>query len=255
MKKIDFDSYEEQKIIINCITNTEFLSSIFPLLRLDFFSNDYSRIVMKWIIDYYNKYKEAPKKNIEDIFILNKNSINSDETIELIGKFLTNINNINKNNNVSYNLEQAEKWIKLQNLKIIKEKLEQFIVEGDVDKAENILNNFERIKIPNSNGVFILSDKTEIINSFLQEEESLFCFRGCLGELIGNFVRGDLVSFLAFTNRGKTWWQLYTGFEAVASGLNVVFFTLEMTLPQVIRRTWQVFTGQVIKEDKIKALK
>jgi len=252
MKQIDFDSYEEQKILINCITNTEFLTSIIPLLKIEFFDSSYSKTVIKWVIDYYNRYKEAPKKNIEDIFIQNKSSIGNEETIELIGKFLLNLNNLSKNNNLLYSLEQAEKWIKLQYIKKIKENLEDCIIEGNIDKAENVLISFERIKIPNGNGVFLLNDKNEILNAFLKEEEYLFSFRGALGELVGSFTRGDLVSFLAFTNKGKTWWQLFSGYEAVTNGLNVVFFTLEMTLTQMIRRAWQCFTGQAMNDEKVR---
>jgi len=36
-------------------------------------------------------------------------------------------------------------------------------------------------------------------------EEYMFRFPGVLGEVIGDFARGDLVAFLGFANRGKTW--------------------------------------------------
>jgi len=251
MKKIKVEFWEEQKLLINCIMNTDFLEAIKPLIRIDYFESEYSKILIKWIFEYYEKYKKAPETDIQDIFIQNKSLIYNEETVELIAKFLVNLNNIYKKGNFTYNLDQAEKWIKLQNLKRLKEKLEQSIVEGNVEKGELLLANFERVKLPKSDGVFLLKDKSEIINAFLEENDNLFSFRGALGVLLGKFGRGDLISFLGFTNRGKTWWQWYLGYEAMTHGLNVVFITLEMTLQQMVRRAWIGLLGKPVNPQSI----
>jgi len=80
----------------------------------------------------------------------------------------------------------------------------------------------------------------------------MFQFPGALGKVAGAFHREDFVAFTAPMKRGKTWWLMYTALSAMYAGFKVLFFTLEMSGAQMVRRTWQSIYGQSPEDVKAK---
>ena len=73
-----------------------------------------------------------------------------------------------------------------------------------------------------------------------------------LGKELGHFCRGDFFAVLAPVKRGKSFWLWDIAHRGCLNGLNVIFFSLEMTYNQVVRRAWQSIVAQPIQEKEVK---
>lgn len=251
MKREKIRLTEERKIITNMIVDTRFLREIMPVIKIEYLESSYAKLLFKWIKEYWNTYKESPGKNIQDIYLHKSQTIKNEDDTELIGEYLQNLSDdYEKLTNVKYSIKKAVLYLKVQSLKYIKEKIESSIKANDPLYGEKSITDYVRVEKPQGEGVSLLRDNGKIVSAFLMEDEKLFTFPKELGKVVGNFIRGDLVAYLAASGRGKTWWQLYTAITSLYHGYRSVFFTLEMPENQIVRRAWQSLTNTP-KEDTV----
>lgn len=254
-KKQKIDISEEKKIITGMIVSDNFLARIQNILDMNLFQIPYSRIIIRWCNEYYNKYGKSPKVDIQSIFNANSKNIHSEDQKELIGEFLSNLseNYVNGESfNSEYAIDQAEKYFRLRKLENTKDELIGALLDLDIDQAEKVIGSFKRVSIPQNSGVDILEDKQQIIQAIDGEgEDIIFRYPGVLGKLISPFRRGNLVAFLAPMKRGKSYWLIDAAIRGLLHGYNVLFVSLEMTYADVIRRIYQNFLGETIKETNL----
>lgn len=224
-QKVDLS--EERKVISRMITSTDFLKKIRKSVKHEYFDSSYSQILSRWIIEYYDKFKESPGKNIQEIYANKKKYLRNEEDTELIFTFLSNLSDEwvkHQVSNVEYNVDQAIQFLKLQSLKLLNEKLKNAIEEKNYLIAEQLVGNYSKVEKNENKGVKLFSDTVAVIDAFYRDDEILFRFDGCLGEVAGDFCRGDLAAILAYTNRGKSWWLFHVAkVAAFVGGCNVVF--------------------------------
>ena len=252
ISKLNMDP--ERKIITGLITSDEFCRQIMPIFHPDHMKGDYSRIVGGWIQEFYENFKSAPGKSIQDIYREKRAGIKGDETSNLIAEFLKKLSEDYESetpNNVEYAVSQAVSYLKTRSLEVLVEDIEDAIQKNDPLLGEQILTKYNRIERATGEGVSIIHNFQEIADAFDEEEETLFRFSGALGDVAGDFHRGDFVSFMAPMKRGKTWWLWYTAESAMKKNLKVVFFTLEMTKRQMIRRGWRSIVGRPKKSSTV----
>jgi hypothetical protein len=246
MKEIKINLTQEFKLITNLIVDSHFCQEVLPLVRSQYFETPYAKEISKWIQEYFDLYKSAPFKNIKDIYTAKKNQL-PDETSHGVYDYLKGISadwDKNKPNNVDFAISEAIHYLKKRSMEVLTEDIKEALENDDTVKGEQRLANFKRVEKPLGQGVSILHDDAKIVEAFLEEEEVLFTFPGALGKVAGNMCRGDFVAFLAPMKRGKTWWLWYTAETALYYSHKVLFFTLEMTDKQVIRRSWRSLVGQ-----------
>lgn len=247
MKRTKVDMTPELKILTNLIVSDRFCREIIPVLYPNTLKSEYVKIVVKWVIEYYEKFQKAPYKNMTDIFRSKKKSIRDDGWVESIADFLLSLSSNWENtkpNNVQYSIEEALIYLKLCAGESLSEQIMKAAELNDATRMEQAISNFKRVERPFGEGVSLLHDAGEIASAFIDDEESLFHFKGIMGDIIGDAGRGDFISFLAPMKRGKTFMLWYTAETAMYSGCKVVFFTLEMTKKQMTRRGWQSLVGQ-----------
>lgn len=248
------DSRVERNIITGLIVSTRFLREIQPILRLDIFQLKFAKTIAEWCLDYFQKYKIAPQKNIESVFLAFKNTLNQ-EKMDMVAAFLGSISEEYKhakNYNVDYALDNAERYFRLVSLQQISQKMKEYILKGDVEEGEKLCTNYKRLTRQASTGVNPITDLKAIREAFSHDaSNNMFSFPGDLGKLIGSFQREWLVSIVANTGIGKTWWLLYLASKAALARYNVLFVTLEMSQNEIIRRVQQyIHAGLSKKYDK-----
>lgn len=232
----------ERALIINLITSKDFCKTIVPILNIKILKTKYAQIVAQWVKDYYTTYEDAPGALIQQIFHDRKHSLNNDELVDSISEFLLSISKKFDEDgiiNVEYNIEQGIKYLKIRSLELHKEKIEEAIILDDPIKGEAAISDFSRIGKPSGEGASILHDAGAIIDAFTLENEYLFTFPGALKQTIGSPMRGDLIAYLGKPKGKKSWALQFTAETAMSYGCKVAFITLEMRLPQIIRRAWQ----------------
>ncbi len=254
MKRQKLDLTEERNIITYMITEDRFLREIVPMIHPRYFQSTYAKIVSGWVQEYWFKFKEAPKKTIQDIYQKKSQGIRNEEEAETIAEFLTRLSDNweeSHTSNVDYALQQASHYLRVRSLECARDDLTETINRQDPLKGEAVVANFRRVATGASGSVSVVKDSAEVSSAFLDEEERLFTFPGALGKVVGDFVRGDLVAYLSFTNRGKTWWQWFTAQYGMYLGYKSVFITLEMPRNQMVRRAWQSLVGAPRKDETI----
>ena len=246
MKKIKISMNEERKLITNLIVSDRFCKEIIPLLRTNYLKSSYARETATWIIEYYEQFKKAPGKDIKSIYHVKRALIKDAETVDNISSFLSSISKDYETsipNNIEYEIAQTVLYLKTCSLSLLKDSLDESVLENDPLKGEQAISNFKRVEKPLGQGVSLLRDTNKVIDAFMDEEEVLFNFPGALGKVAGALHRGDFLSFLAPMKRGKTWFLWFTAETGLHFHLKVLFFTLEMTENQIIRRSWKSLIG------------
>ena len=243
--KINMD--QERSIITNLITDKEFAQKVLPILQPKYFKTRYAKVVSAWVRDYFNQYNDVPGALIQDIFLQKQSSLVDEEEMESVASFLQSLSDEQDRGNTQYNADTAEKYLKLRSLEIHKEQIDEALAIHDPVKGEQVIANFHRVGFPEGDGADILSDATKISAAFNTPNEYAFTFPGALDKIIGKPMRGDMMAYLGKPKGQKSMALWFTAETAMQQGCNVVYFTLEMREPQMIRRAWQSLTASPIR--------
>lgn len=248
IEKVEVQS--ERHLITNLIVDDHFLLEVSSLVKAKLLKTTYAKTVSKWVLDYYEKYRKAPKQNIQDIYLEHRQSM-QDEEAESVGEFLQQLSKtydeVKEVHNVEYAIQQAINYLKMRSLEITAEELQDAITSGDPLAGEAVIAGYSKVSEVSGESVSMLYDYKNIASAFLDEDEVMFRFPGAFGKVIGDFLRGDLVAFLAPPKRGKSFILMDATREGMRYGFNVVFVSLEMRKKQVLRRLYQSMTGTPAK--------
>lgn len=240
---------QEKLIITGLITSDKFIKAIEPSLNknLTLLQTSYGRIVAKWCLDFYSKYKKAPKKDIQEIFETKKVE-QDEEVIQIISELLSGLSDSyerEKNYNEDYAIDQGLLYLRTQKINQLVEKINEAKRSGKIDEAENLLQEYKKIEKTVHRSIDVFQDTDKIIELINQEKDGIFKFPGAMGELLGPMDRGDFVAVAGPAKRGKTFWLIEFALRAVLSGLRVVFFSLEMSEKRMLIRIYQNLLGEL----------
>lgn len=247
MEREKIDLSQERTIITLMIANTEFLNLLAPVTKPKYFKSKYAKTISEWVLEYWEEYKEAPEKNIQEIYKRKYKYIKEEEDTETIMLFLDKLSKDWEKQkeiiNIDFIVKNSIHYLKIRSLELLSEEIEQAVLMDDPAQGEQLISDYSRIEKYGIKGIRLLRDAEIIKEAFTNESEVVFKFPGIVGDICGEFQRGDLVSFLASQKKGKSWWQWTLSYLAMHTQMKVVFFSLEMTERQVLRRGWQSLVG------------
>jgi len=240
------DLSDERKILSQMILDTQFLSKLNTINTELLFESPYTRTICSWVKEYFSKTKEAPQRNIQEIYFQKKDFIKKESELELITEYLTTLSHDSERwqiTNITYSLENAIIYFKLQSLKKLRDQLDDMIANKKITQGENLIAEFNKIRIDNGDSLSLFKDHEKIAEAFDSIDERLFKLPGDLGDQIGPITRGDFIAVMGPPKRGKSFWLLLMAWQAFLQGKKVLFVSLEMVEKQCTRRAWQCFTG------------
>ena len=247
MKREQLDLSQELKVITGMIVSDQFLKEIFPIVKSKYFQTFYCSQVCEWCLEYFKEFKESPKKHIQDIYTKKRQYIRNEEELELLSTFLLRLSkNYEKEaqiGNINFSIKESIQYLKLRSLDILKSDLEEAVLNNDTERGEQCVSNYSRVEMADIDGIDILKDHVKVAQSFMYDDDVLFRFPGAMGEAVGDFLRSDLVSFLAAMKRGKTWLLIYSALTGMYFGHRTLFITLEMPAKRIINRMWRGLEG------------
>jgi len=234
------DNKKERELITLCITNDTFLKKMIPIVTPAHFKTSMSRTVYNWCKDYFINYNKAPRGDIQDIYISHRSSIKEENDVDLISSFLQSISDSYEEpvENVDYLIKNMVHYLTGRNLENLKDIIEGAIQEKDYTLAERALAQYKEVAVHTMQSLDPINDDDDIISAFAMDEESLFKFSGAIGKVCGDFKRGDLIAFQAFSKVGKSNFLFYTADYAMRMGYNVTLVSLEMPKKQILRKQW-----------------
>ena len=240
------NNLDEKDFVTSLIMSDKCCQTLIPYIKLSYFDVDYARTVISWVLDYYKKFKQAPKDNITSIYRTRCDEIQDEALKELI---LNYIQELGKNeiqiNNEDYLVDKGKDFIDYKALKIYTQELNACLETRSMDKARKVQQEYKKISTTEINecDLMDLGDKIIIENALAQEEEVLFKLPGAMNDVFGNTHRNDYVLILAPPKRGKSWLLQKIGIEALKQRLNVTLVSMEMTREEVIQRLWKALWG------------
>ncbi len=247
MKRVKkFDSTEEKNVITGLIVDDSFCMQCLPLAKIEYFKLKYAKPIIKWIKDYYDKYEEAPKKNLETLFDNEKKAINKD-LVPIVESFLSNVSTEYETTifNTQYQIDQAKNYFKKRKLEILHEKTNRLLKLNKIQEAVELQEMEGDIDTSELSDDYNPLDAIEIKSYFLEEKKRIILnFAGALGRLVGGFERNNLIAVTAPEKRGKTWWLQELAFQALIQRNRVAWFSLEMNKEQTKERFYAQLTGR-----------
>lgn len=206
MKREKLNSLSERDLLIGMITSDNFCREIAPIINPRQLEVEYARIVASWVKDYYAMYMKAPKQDITKLYRIHceelKDEALQDNVLSFIEKLSDDYEN-QANINDEFALEQAISYLKGRALKNLSQDVDAYLLSGDVKKAENAITKFKRVERSNGESASILYNTEEIVNTFTDEDTTLFQFPGAYGQVAGKFNREDFFAYVAPMKRGK----------------------------------------------------
>lgn len=232
----------ERDLLIGMIVDSTFLSRIRSKVEKRFFKNKYARLVLQWILDYFDEFKTPPFLEIQNIYecYIRSNEIDEEED-NLIRQLLEEMSEVYEDGgflNTDFLISKAEDYFNQVNYEESIEKANEKLLNGQTKEAVETIKNIKLIELTAKNGNDGLCDKEKINEAFEDKPLPLFKFPGDFGTLINDeLCRQCFIIFQAPPKGGKTYLLCHFALTALKAGLKVVFFAMgDMTESQMNRR-------------------
>lgn len=254
MKREKLNTLSERDIIYQLIVSDKFCREIIPVLNPKLLEIVYVRTIAIWIKDYFQKFKESPKKNIIKLYRAHVEELKDED---LQNNILTFIEKLDRDydkikvSNEDFAIQNAIKYLRVRSLKNFSEDIDAYINSGEIERAERCVTKFRKVEIASGEGVSILDDFDIVTEAFTEEQDKLFAMPGDFGKLMGDVHREDFIAFLAPMKAGKTFSLIDVGIEGLKNNLKVVMFSLEMSRANMIKRVWKALSGQCTEDMEI----
>ncbi|KKM73451.1 hypothetical protein LCGC14_1410490, partial [marine sediment metagenome] len=238
----------ERQIITGMITSGQYLEGVQGLYKPGVLRAVFAQTIADWCMEYWQAYKAAPQREIQDIFIEKKATGMDPDTAGFIEDFLTELSAEYEQSqvvNVVRLLDKTEMHFRLSDLENARIELTQCITGGRIEDGEAVMTNFRRQTRMETAGIDPFLDREHIAAALDENSgDRLFQLYGALGNMIGPFERGWLFAYVGASSMGKTWWLITTAIAALFAGFRVLFISLEMSERQMIYRFMQWATGK-----------
>lgn len=255
-RKVSLD--EEKSICTGCIVSTKFIRDFNLLIgsELVLLKSKYLRMIISWCIDYFKEYEEAPFSSIIDIFKAERKNIQNADDVDMIEETIEDINDRYIEDGQKFDdafiFNQAEKYIRGRALEESAEEIRGLVKQNKISDAERIISEYRRPCKGEVNGIQIFTDENAVNDMFL-EQNSVFRPPGPLGLLMGDMLKGDLCYVGGPAKSSKTWSCMEFALMCVREGLNVAWFSLEMSAALMNKRFAQNIISGSFKDiaDKV----
>ena len=197
---------DEKDFVTSLIMSDKCCQTLLPYTKLTYFDIDYSRTIVSWVMEYYKKFKNAPKQDITSLYRTHCDEIQDEALKELILNYIQELGKTEiQINNEDYLVDKGKDFIDYKALKIYTEELNACLETRSMDKARKVQEEYKKISTAEINecDLMDLGDK-EIIREALDEsEEELFSLPENLSKTFGIIHRNDFISLLASAKKGK----------------------------------------------------
>jgi replicative DNA helicase len=225
------DSTIENKVVTGLIVSDWFIKEIEPIYKPKYIKNDYIRRICDWAVDYYRSYNESPKSKIQDIFDLERDTLDESQTT-LINSLLTKLSKdyIEESQTINdkYIFDKVLTYFKSRELEITATNIKKLIELNRVEEAEEEIARYKQVAKLTSGWVNPLDDK-HIYDVFDEDtSDHVLTMPGALGEMLGPLERSWFVAVLGTFKKGKSWYLQEFAIQALSNRLKVAFVSLEM---------------------------
>lgn len=199
----------ERKIVIGLVTSTEYIQQIEPVLNLRLFEGPVMRRLASWCMEYYEKYKKAPDKNIQTIYLTKAKDLPIELAEDIEEEILPNLSEEFDEDgfNLDYMVEKTFEYFKQRNLQLFSEEIQGLLEDGQMLEAEKLAGEYKSLAIDDEITLDLSHEvtQTRVERAFTRVFESVITYPDPLGKLWNQQLRkGGFVALMASEKKGKT---------------------------------------------------
>ena len=230
------------KLVKQLVEDHKFSETIISIVDPNYFDNEYMRLIVASLKDYYEKYETIP--SYETIFNLIKTQVRREIARESAVELIKEVKE-SDNKDCLHIQDVAIKFCKQQELKKATQKIQKILDNGDFDRYEECE---ELVK----QAISVGTEKDEGIDIFHAIEDVLSeDFRSPIATGLtgidnlmgGGLSKGELGVILAAFGVGKTTIMTRMANTAYLTGKNVVQIFFEDNVKVIQRKHFSCFTG------------
>jgi len=229
---INYGTQFQIKLISSLMTDTCFLKQISDVLHIKYFENNYIKLIVKEILNYFNKYKTKPTfDSIKTIF-------QRDEYKELYTGIIQIVidSEINSNSSdIQFVKDETVKFCKHQEIKKAILQSVDLLNLSNFDAIEKLMSSSFKIGLDIADGIDIKTDIDRVMLDTQRNPISL-PWNHINNITDGGLGLGELGIIAAPPGIGKSWVLLNIAVHAARQGKKVVYFTMELYEDYVAKR-------------------
>ena len=229
----------QTKVISSLLIDRAFLQQVSDILEIDYFSSDSSKWIVKVILKYFNEYKTQPTL---DVLKIKVNEITTDVLKTTVVENLREVMNFVEADDLTFVQDRVLDFCKNQKLKNAILQSVELLKLGEYDQIKSAID--EAMKAG--------SDK-DIGHEYVDQYQDRFKENmrntvktpwDVINEIMdGGLGEGELGVFVAPAGIGKSMALVNAAAFAAAAGLNVIYYSLELSDTYVGARFDSYYTG------------
>jgi len=246
LTRVEIRVTEEKRIVTGMITSAKFIENIRYIFNPDYFCSTHLKVIANWCYNYFEAFKKAPNKAIDDILTSKTIKMNDTEREfleDILGKLGEDY--YDGMYDGMYYVDMTEKYFRKRELEITVNNISVLSEKGDLEAAEKEIEKFQKVSLDiNSQHIINMGDIETVERIYKkrdEEEKNFFKLPGDLGRYLGNQKRGDVVSYYGPAKRGKSWTLINNYKHGVLSKKRTLFWSIEMTDTEVLPRLNKAF--------------
>jgi len=234
-KNFDYLGQTFQLQLINqIILDKEFARAILDFIKISYFENKYFKLIIQMIKEYHKKYDAAP--NFQTLEVIAKSEISQELALKIV---IDTINKISSAplDGVELVQEKALKFCKQEEVKIVLEKAQKVINEGDFesyDQLEELLRYALQVGVKETNGFEVFNDLSSVLDEDYRHPIPMG-IKGIDSLLKGGLAKGEVGIVFAGPGIGKSTLLTLVANTAFNNNYNVLHIFFEDN-PKIIQR-------------------
>ena len=228
----------EQQILSNLIHDEHYCRKVIPFLKREYFGDRKESIIVKEIIDFFNKYNKPITQEILAIEVSNASGI-TDKEVADTGELIKTLTKTETN----------EDWLLQSTEKFCKDRAVYLAIMGSIKIFEGKDPQHTQDAIPSIlSDALAVSFDNHVGHDYIDDHESRFEFYHRVEEKIpfdldmfnkitkGGLSKKTLNIALAGTGVGKSLFMCHVAAAALTQGKNALYITMEMAEERIAER-------------------
>jgi replicative DNA helicase len=230
------------KLVKQLVEDHKFSESIISIVDPNYFDNEYMRLIVASLKDYYEKYETIP--SYETIFNLIKTQVKREIARESAIELIKEVKE-SDNKDCLHTQDVAIKFCKQQELKKATQKIQKILDTGDFDRyeeCEELVKQAISVGTEKDEGVDIFHAIEDVLSDDFRDPipTGLVGIDNLMG---GGLSKGELGVILAAFGVGKTTIMTRMANTAYLQGKNVVQIFFEDNVKVIQRKHLTCFSG------------
>ena len=235
------------KLVKQLIEDQKFSESIITIIDPNYFDNEYMRLVVASVKNYYEKYETIP--SYDTIFNLIKTEVRREIARESANELIKEVRD-SDNKDCLHTQDVAIKFCKQQELKKATLKIQKILDTGDFDRydeCEEIVKQAITVGVEKDDGIDVFHNIKNVLSADFRSPipTGLIGIDNLMG---GGLSKGELGVILAAFGVGKTTLITRMANTAYKMGKNVVQIFFEDNQEVIQRKHYTCFTEIPLNE-------